>query len=177
MTGRVASLAPAAHRPAPKIKKIEPVVRVAAAVALEYRGIAFDRSAHREIAAADAHRGKVRDPFEYHMVVILAAVQADHEEYGATQDGGRAHGPGGHVRFTSEECDRLCGLFSQGAIGEHADISALIEPLGDVKHGVDLTQGNNVRNPIGIDGGEDTANFVRGLFNHSQGDAQSRLLS
>src|ERR1700721_1023940 len=107
MTGRVASLAPAAHRPAPKIKKIEPVVRVAAAVALEYRGIPSERTATGEIAAADAHRGKVRDPFEYQMVVILAGVQADHEEYGATQDGGRAHGPGGHVRFSPQQLNSV----------------------------------------------------------------------
>src|SRR6202020_1304418 len=175
MTGHVASLAPAANRLSPKIKKIEPVVGVAAAVALEYRDIAFDRGAHRKTAAADAYDGKRHDTLEHHMVVILAAVQADHEEYGAAQDGGRAHGPGGHVCFPPQECDRLRGLFSQGTIGEYADIGALIEPLGDVEHGIDLAQGNNVRNPIRIDGGEDAANFVCVLFVHRHGDAQSRL--
>src|SRR5450432_1897977 len=131
MTGRVALLAPTARRMAPKIKKIEPVVRIAAAVALQHRDITFDRRAYRKIAAADAHGGKVRDPFEHHMVVILAAVQADHEEYGTPQDGGRAHRSGGDVRLLTQECDSLRGFLAEGAIGEHADITTLIEPLGN----------------------------------------------
>src|ERR1700691_1685356 len=165
----------AAGRRAPEIKKIAPVVRIAAAVLIENRRIAIDRHAHRLAAGAGGSCGEIGDLAEYDLVIVLAAIQADHEYDGAAQDGGSAHRTGGHVGALAEQGHRLDRFVAESAVPHHADERAVIETLGNLEHGIDPAQGDDVRNRARIDGGENGIDLARVLFVHGHADVQSRL--
>src|SRR5580658_4537015 len=152
---------PGRGRRPPEIEEIAPVVRVAAAVLIEYRRIAIDRDAHRLATGAGGRGGKIGDLAEYDLIPVLAAIQADHEYHGAAQEGGGAHGTGGHIGTLAEQGHRLHRFVAEGAIAEHADECTVVETLGDLEHGIDPAQGDDVRNRARIDGGENGIDLAR----------------
>src|ERR1700761_8020833 len=115
---RIASRTFAYRRRSPEIEEIEPIIRIAAAIALENGSVALNRGAHRRFPAAGAGLRKVRDGDEGHMISIPATVQTDHEKYRAAQNRRRPHGPRRKMRGMPEELHRLRGFVPQRTIGE-----------------------------------------------------------
>ena len=87
-----------------------------------------------------------------HMVVVVAAVQAGHEEYRAAQNGCCAHRTRGQVRWFAQQGHRLRRFASQSAVAEDADEGAAFEPVGDEEHGVDSAERDGIGQVPRIDG-------------------------
>ncbi len=64
----------------PEIKKVEPVIRIAADILLQQRRIPFDSRLHGGLALSRLNSRKVRERFERDVIAIPAAIQADHEK-------------------------------------------------------------------------------------------------
>ena len=107
------------------------------------------------------------------MIVVLGAIQPGHEEHRAAQDGRRAHRARGQVRTLAQQVHRVDRLIPQGAIAQHADERPAIETFGNLKHGVDPAEGDDVGYEVRVEGREGGVDLARIFFIHGHGDLEA----
>src|SRR5690349_11833922 len=127
MSRQTRTTAARAARSMPVIIKIEPVVGSLPAMVLEPAHIALQGILDRPSAIRTGDAFHVGQHLEVDIIVIAAAVDAQHEDDRAPEHGGNPKRAYGNTGDLSEELARHRAFIAQRAIGEHADELALIQ--------------------------------------------------
>src|ERR1017187_5566202 len=129
-----------AVRAGPEIEKVEPIGGIAAAVSLEQARVARDRRFDRPCALRPGDVREVRQRLENDVVTVPAAVEPQHEQHTAPEQGGSAHRPKRQVRRGAEEADRQRGFIAERAVGQYPDQRATIQALANLEHRIDVAE-------------------------------------
>jgi len=129
-------------RSAPEVVKIEPVVRIAAAAFVEHGGVALDAeriAALRAPAGIAVNRRSVSNTHGNY----FAAIESRHEEHRAAQGWRCGMGPVGKYAASPSSVTACTGS-SPRVRSPARQRTRLIETFGDIEHGVDAAQGDDI---------------------------------